>query len=87
MQLDTTNQITNYNRYHTRDIHTTVRTLSPKRKQRLLDQIQLQKMIYTLMGREFNHTDCERIETALRAKEKKSHTKDTRGLNANKILI
>ena len=87
MQLDTTNQITNYNRYHIRDIHATVRTLPPERKQRLLDQIQLQKVTHILLGREFNHTDCERIESALRAKEKKSHTKDTRGLNANKILI
>ena len=87
MQLDTTNEIVNYQRHHIRDIHATVRELSPEQKQRLLDQIQLQKTMHNLTGREFNHTDCERIETALRAKEKKSHTKDTRGLNANKILI
>ena len=85
--IDDTNQIANYNHYHIRDIHATIRTLSPERKQKLLEQIQLQKVTHILLGRKFNHTDCERIETALRAKEKKSHTKDTRGLNANKILI
>ena len=85
--IDTNSQVSNYNRYHTRDTHATVRTLTPKRKQKLLEQIQELRMIYTFLDKEYNHTDCERIETALRAKEKKSHTKDTRGLNANKILI
>ena len=85
--IDTNGQVSNYNRYRIRDIHATVRTLTPERKQSLLDQIQDHKTTHNLLGKNYNHTDCERIETALRAKEKKSHTKDTRGLNANKILI
>jgi len=66
--LDTTNQIANYQRYHIRDIHATVRELSPEQKQRLLDQIQLQKTMHNLTGQEYNHTVCNRIESLLNGK-------------------
>ena len=68
MQLDTENQIANYNRYHTRDIHTTIRTLSPERKQALLKQIQDHKIMYSLLDKEYNHTASERIESLLNGK-------------------
>ena len=71
MLVDDTNQIVNHQRYHTRDIYATVRELTSEQKQRLAEQIQLQKGICNLTGREYNHQDCERIEKALRAKEEK----------------
>ena len=71
MLVDDENAITNYNRYRIRDIHTTVRELSPERKQKLLNEIQLQKEVCNLTEREYNHQDCERIEKELRTKEPK----------------
>ena len=70
--IDDTNQVANYNRYRIREIHATVRSLSPERKQALLDQIQLQKGAYNLIGREYNHQDCERIESLLNGKRPKN---------------
>ena len=66
--IDDENSIVNHARYHIRDIHTTVRSLSPERKQSLLDEIQLQKGVHNLTGQEFNHNDCERIESLLNGK-------------------
>ena len=71
MTVDDTNSIINHNRYHTRDIHTTVRELTPERKQKLLDEIQLRKGLYNLMEKEYNHQDCERIEKLLNGKRPK----------------
>ena len=72
MQLDTTNEIVNYQRYHVRDIHATVRTLSPERKQRLLDQIQLRKGVSNLNGASYNEQTCERVESLLNGKRPKT---------------
>jgi len=72
MIIDTNGQVANYNRYHIRDIHATIRTLTPERKQSLLDQIQDHKTTHNLMGREYNHTDCERIESLLNGKRPKT---------------
>jgi len=62
------NAITNYNRYRIRDIHATVQLLSPERKQKLAEEIQLRKGICNLVGEEYNHQDCERIEKLLNGK-------------------
>jgi len=66
--IDDTNSITNHRRYRIRDIHATVHSLSPERKQALLDKIQLQKEVHNLSGQEFNHDDCKRIESLLNGK-------------------
>ena len=71
MIIDDTNVTANHQRYHTRDIHATVRELLPEQKQKLLDEIQLRKAVCNLTRQDFNHTDCERIEKALRTKEGK----------------
>ena len=70
--IDDTNQIANFQRYHVREIHATTRTLSPERKQELLNQIQLQKAIHNLTSQEYNHQDCERIESLLNGKRPKN---------------
>ena len=70
--IDDTNQIANFQRYHIRNIHATTRLLSPERKQRLLDQIQLQKAAHNLLEQEYNHTDYARIESLLNGKRPKN---------------
>lgn len=62
--IDDTNVTTNYNRYHTRSIYVTVRTLTPERKQRLHDEIQALKLSHTSYDRQM----CERIEKLLTKK-------------------
>ena len=68
--LDDTNSIINYSRHHTREIRATIRTLSSEQKQRLLDEIQIQKATHNLFGRDYNHDDCKLIEKALQKEEK-----------------
>lgn len=69
--IDDTNSTNNYHRYHIRNIHATVRELSPVRKRTLLEQIQDQKIMHIFLGKEYNHQDCERIEKLLTKAEGK----------------
>ena len=77
--IDDTNQIINHSRFHVRDIHATVRELSPERKQQLLDEIQLRKGTCLLLEQPYNHIDCERIEKLLNGKRPKQEDGDDKG--------
>ncbi len=70
--IDDTNVISNHERYQTRDIHKTVRSLSDEQKQSLLDKIQLQKGLYHLTGQEYNQETCNRIKSLLNGKQPKN---------------
>ena len=71
MIVDDTNSITNHTRYNIRDIHKTIRTLSDEQKQSLLDEIQLNKSAFNLVGQEYNLETCNRIESLLNGKRPK----------------
>jgi len=70
--IDDTNVTPNYNRYHIRDIHATVRELSPEQKQALLDKIQLQKGVHNLIDKGYDQQICERVESLLNGKRPKN---------------
>lgn len=65
MIIDDENATTNYNRYHARDISKTVKELSPERKQKLLDEIQLHKGINNLTNHPYDSQTCAYIEKLL----------------------
>ena len=65
MITDDGNVTVNYNRYHTRDVNKTARELSPERKQKLLDEIQLRKGVSYLNSASYDKQTCKRIEKLL----------------------
>ena len=68
---DTELRISNYKRYHIRDIDKTVREMSPEQKRRLLDEIQLRKKVNGLMELPYNVETCKRIKKLLTAESQK----------------
>ena len=72
MQLDTENQIANYNRHHTRTICAAVRELSPERRQKLLDGIQLRRGVSNLTEQEYDQRTCDYVESLLNGKRPKN---------------
>jgi len=68
---DDANQVTNYNRYRIRDIHKTVRELSPEQKQKLLDKIELRKGVSNLNGQKYDEQTCKLVEKLLTEKSPK----------------
>lgn len=72
MIIDDTNAVSNHERYQTRDIHKTVRSLSDEQKQSLLVVIQTHKGAFNLIGREYNKETCNRIESLLNGKRPKN---------------
>lgn len=60
------NGIANYDRYHIRDIHKTIRLMSPEQKQGILDEIQLHKAACGLSKQEYDREVCERVERLLK---------------------
>jgi len=66
------NQVHNYTRYHIRDIHKTVRELTPERRELLLNQIQEHKIACDLLGKEYDQQSYDRIESLLNGKRPKT---------------
>lgn len=64
--IDGSNSVVNYSRYHTYEIRATIKVLSPEQRQRLLDEIQLRKATYNLLGREYNYDDYKCVEKLLK---------------------
>ena len=70
--IDDTNAIANYNRHHTRDICAAIHSLSPERRQCLLDEIQLRKGTSDLTEQSYDHQNYAYIESLLNGKRPKN---------------
>jgi len=67
--LKYSNRVNNYQHYQSKVIRTAVQSLSPERKAKLLDEINLRKGVSNLTGENYDHQNFDLVEKLLETRE------------------